>query len=104
MIYTLISLPFLIGAAVFWWVAAGREEDKHRARRRWYATGGVAAVLLVLTVIFDNLMVAAGFVGYDAANNLGVTVGLIPLEDLYYPLVVALIVGAVWPDRGGERA
>lgn len=97
MTYTLLSLPFLIASLAVWWVRTDR-----RAKT---VTGAVMAVVLVLTVIFDNLMVGAGFVGYDEGNNLGLYLGLIPVEDLYYSVFVVLVVAAWWPPvvdkRGG---
>lgn len=89
MTYLLISLPFLIvGLAVAAW------------RRQYVVTAVVAVVLIVLTIIFDNLMIWAELVGYGDAQRLGLHIGLVPVEDLFYALVVALIVPAVWPHRG----
>lgn len=93
MTYLLISLPFLILAAVFWVVRRGS------APRQVAVTAVVAAVLLVLTAVFDNLMIWAELVGYGDAQRLGLQVGLVPVEDFFYPLFVALIVPAFWPGR-----
>lgn len=91
MTYLLLSVPFLVVAAVLWAVRA------KRYRRQSAVTGIVMTVLLVLTVVFDNLMVAAGLVGYDDANNLGIYLGRIPAEDVFYSVFVVLIVTAFWP-------
>lgn len=89
MTYLLISLPFMAGAAALWaWRC-----------REWVVTAIVAAVLLTLTIIFDNLMVAAGLFEYHPGNNLGLYLGLIPVEDLFYPLFACLVVTAAWPGR-----
>lgn len=89
MTYLLISLPFLIvGLAVAAW------------RRQYVVTAVVAVVLIVLTIIFDNLMIWAELVGYGEEQRLGLHIGLVPVEDLFYALFVALIVPAVWPHRG----
>ena len=89
MTYLLISLPFLIvGLAVAAW------------RRQYVVTAVVAVVLIVLTIIFDNLMIWAELVGYGDEQRLGLHIGLVPVEDLFYALFVALIVPAVWPHRG----
>jgi lycopene cyclase domain-containing protein len=93
MTYLLISLPFLILAAVLWVVRRGS------APRQVAVTAVVAAVLLVLTAVFDNLMIWAELVGYGDAQRLGLQVGLVPVEDFFYPLFVALIVPAFWPGR-----
>jgi len=93
MTYLLISLPFPILAAVLWVIRRGS------APRQVAVTAIVAAVLLVLTAVFDNLMIWAELVGYGDAQRLGLQVGLVPVEDFFYPLFVALIVPAFWPGR-----
>ncbi|QGU03420.1 lycopene cyclase domain-containing protein [Corynebacterium comes] len=93
MTYLLISLPFLILAAVLWGVR------RNSAPRQVAVTAIVAAVLLVLTAVFDNLMIWAELVGYGDAQRLGLQVGLVPVEDFFYPLFVALIVPAFWPGK-----
>ncbi|MDY5786442.1 MULTISPECIES: lycopene cyclase domain-containing protein [unclassified Corynebacterium] len=95
MTYVLISAPFLVAAAVLWgW-------RRQAGPRQGRVTLAVMAVLVALTVIFDNLMVAAGLVEYSAGNNLGVFIGRIPVEDLFYTIFVVLVVTAVWPE--GEQ-
>ena len=93
MTYAIISIPFMIAALALW---AGR---RHRYPRQVTITALVLAVLVGLTVIFDNLMVAAGFVIYDDANNLGIFIGRIPVEDVLYSIFVALVVTALWPRQ-----
>lgn len=93
MTYLLISLPFLLLAVVLWVVR------RNRAPRQLAVTVIVAAVLLVLTAVFDNLMIWADLFGYGQAQRLGLQVGLVPVEDFFYPLFAALIVPAFWPDR-----
>ncbi|EEI17731.1 lycopene cyclase domain-containing protein [Corynebacterium lipophiloflavum] len=93
MTYLLLSLPFLLGAAALWgW-------RRHAYAAQGKVTAIVAAVLLTLTVVFDNLMVAAGLVEYDGANNLGIYLGLIPVEDLFYTVFVCLVISALWPGE-----
>lgn len=93
MTYLLLSVPFLVAAVVLWAVRA------KRYRHQGAVTGTVMAVLLILTVVFDNLMVAAGLVGYDDSNNLGIFLGRIPIEDLFYSVFVVLVVTAFWPKK-----
>lgn len=93
MTYLLISLPFLIVAAVLWALR------RRTAARQLPVTLIVLAVLLVLTAIFDNIMIWAGFVGYGDAERLGAQIGLVPVEDFFYTVFVALIVPAFWPGR-----
>lgn len=55
-----------------------------------------ALVLLPVTVVFDNVMIAAGLFAYSDAAISGLRIGLAPLEDLAYPLAVVLLAPAVW--------
>lgn len=93
MTYVLISLPFLLVAVA---VALWRWR---RYPQQALVTGIVLAVVLVLTVIFDNLMIAFGNVAYGDAQNLGVYLGLVPVEDLFYPIFATLIITALWPSE-----
>lgn len=98
MTYLLISLPFLVLALVLW--VARRKS----APRQLAVTAIVGVVLLVLTAIFDNLMIWGELVGYGDAQRLGLQIGLVPVEDFFYPFFVALIVPAFWPGRRKNRA
>ncbi|RQP11255.1 MAG: lycopene cyclase domain-containing protein [Microbacteriaceae bacterium] len=60
-------------------------------------------VLVVLTLVFDNLMIGVGLYGYPAEQLLGVRIGLVPLEDLSYPIATAALLPAVWHLAGGDR-
>lgn len=93
MTYLALSAPFLLASVVVWALRAGRY------RRQGAVTGVVMAVLLILTMVFDNLMVAAGLVGYDNANNLGIFIGRIPVEDVFYSIFVVLVVTSFWPKQ-----
>ncbi|PQM75788.1 lycopene cyclase domain-containing protein [Corynebacterium sp. J010B-136] len=98
MTYLLISLPFLVLALVLW-VARRKSGPRQLA-----VTAIVGVVLLVLTAIFDNLMIWGELVGYGDAQRLGLQIGLVPVEDFFYPIFVALIVPAFWPGRRKNRA
>lgn len=98
MTYLLISLPFLVLALVLW--VARRKS----APRQLAVTAIVGVVMLVLTAIFDNLMIWGELVGYGDAQRLGLQIGLVPVEDFFYPIFVALIVPAFWPGRRKNRA
>lgn len=58
-----------------------------------------AIALVVLTVVFDNLMIAAGVMAYDPAHICGLKLGLAPIEDFAYTLAAVVYV-AIWWDRG----
>jgi len=64
-----------------------------------------AVVLVVLTVVFDNVIVAMGLVDYDESKILGLRMPVAPVEDLAYAVGAVLLVPAVWTllsrRRGG---
>ncbi|GAB3281360.1 lycopene cyclase domain-containing protein [Microbacterium lacusdiani] len=62
-----------------------------------------SAALVVLTIVFDNAMIAAGLFAYSDAHISGIRIGLAPLEDLAYPLAVAIMAPAVWELARGRR-
>jgi lycopene cyclase domain-containing protein len=75
-----------------------------RAGRPALAAAGVAlGALLVLTVIFDNVIVGTGIVGYDPARILGWRIGTAPIEDFAYPVAAALALPALWTLLGPRR-
>lgn len=98
MTYLLISLPFLLLALVLWILR------RNSAPRQPAVTAIIMVVLLMLTAIFDNLMIWGELVGYGDAQRLGLQIGLVPVEDFFYPIFVALIVPAFWPGRRKNRA
>ncbi|BDZ53347.1 lycopene cyclase domain-containing protein [Agromyces marinus] len=113
MTYLLISIPFLVVAAVVARVgwprgssgSRGPGAGRRRAgRRRAVATSAAAAVLLVLTAVFDTLIIAAGIVAYDEDRRSGVTIGLAPVEDFLYPIAGVLLLPAVWSLFARRRA
>ncbi len=90
--YLLMNLAFgLVAVAVLWrWV---RKLD-------WRAFGMATAVLLQLTLIFDNLIVGFGIVGYDASKLLGILMPVAPIEDFGYAILATLLVPAIWLSLG----
>lgn len=93
MTYLLISLPFL-AASVWVWVRRRSGQSG-----QWQRLALVLTVLCVLTVIFDNLMVAVGLFDYAPGNNMGIFLGRVPVEDLFYPVFVSLMATALWPKE-----
>lgn len=80
--------------------------------RWWAATGLTIAVLLVLTVVFDNVMIAADLFRYNEELLTGWRVGLAPVEDLIWPVAAGLLLPSVAalldgpqtrPVSGGEH-
>lgn len=91
MTYALIVVPFaVVGVLAF---AATARRPGFRTRLR--ASLLTAVILVLLTVVFDNAMIAAGLFTYPDALISGIRIGLAPIEDLSYPLVAAIAVPAV---------
>ena len=81
--YLILNVVFtiIIGAAFI--VKVGKPS------KTWWITLGA---VLTLTLVFDNLAIWAGFFSYNTALISGVYVGLAPLEDFFYALIVCLLV------------
>lgn len=97
MTYLLIDLVFLAVAAAVLAVALLRAPDRSRLLRRWWLPALASAVVLIaLTIVFDNAMIAAGLMTYAAHTVTGARVGLVPVEDLAYPLAGLLLLSGLW--------
>lgn len=59
----------------------------------WWITLGA---LLLLTVIFDNLIIAAGIVDYDTSKLMGLYIGVAPIEDFFYTVLAVILVPVLW--------
>jgi lycopene cyclase domain-containing protein len=102
MTYASLALPFLVAAATLLAVAVLLRRPP---ATWWLATAATLLALLVLTVVFDNVMIAAGLFRFDDAQLAGVHLGRAPVEDLAWPTAaalglpaVALLLGAGRPD------
>jgi lycopene cyclase domain-containing protein len=95
MTYWLLNLPFLAVVAVVALAAV-------LARRapRWRAVGLAAIVLLLATVVFDNVLVATGIVGYDSGRISGVLIGVAPIEDFAYAVAAVVLLPSLWSLLG----
>ena len=72
----------------------------HRPRRPWIM---MAVGLFVLTLVFDNIMIALGLFTYAPDKILGIHIVLAPIEDFMYPLLAALMVPVLWNKLGEKR-
>jgi lycopene cyclase domain-containing protein len=88
MTYGELNFIFITVALIATWII--------KSRFRCFTTPVVALPMLVLTAIFDNLIVAAGIVGYDQSKLFGVNVGVVPIEDFAYTVVAILMVPTIW--------
>jgi len=85
--YLALNIGFLLWA-VFLFV----KEWKRPSKSWWIAL----LALLILTLVFDNLAIWAGIFGYAPERILGLSIGLAPFEDFFYPVVAMIIVPALW--------
>lgn len=101
MTYLLICTGLL---AVAFAVRVSGEVRARRAGRRIPLAPTVitATVLVVLTIVFDNLMIAAGLFAYADAEIWGLRIGWAPVEDLAYPLALAVMLPGVWELASGR--
>jgi lycopene cyclase domain-containing protein len=105
-------MTYLAVNAVFLAVVAGvvlgavlRTRGRGRGGIRWRAVALAGAAVLLLTAVFDNVMIAIGLVGYDAARISGLRVGIAPVEDFAYAVAAVLLLPALWhltARRGDE--
>jgi len=67
--------------------------------RRWLLLSPIlktAAVMLLMTLVFDNLIIATGIVDYDPGKISGIRLGVAPIEDFAYTLVALVLVPSVF--------
>ena len=67
------------------------------------AVGWTLVVLIALTLVFDNMIVGFGIVGYDDALISGIRVPFAPIEDFSYAIAAAFMVPAVWIVLGSRK-
>ncbi len=99
MTYLLLDVVFVAVAAVAVLVAR-----RARVAPSLRAIGWTVAVLAVMTIVFDNLMIAAGLFEFADEHLVGLRFGRAPVEDLGYPLAVALLLPALWHLLGRRSA
>lgn len=92
MTYLWMDIAFLALAAMI--AQIGRGQVALRAS----AFAGLA--LLLMTAVFDNAIIGAGIVAYEAEKILGLMIGLAPIEDFAYTVAAILIVPAIWVALG----
>ncbi|MBP2435870.1 lycopene cyclase domain-containing protein [Microbacterium amylolyticum] len=90
MTYALVSAVFVGVAAIAAFFLARRGDRLLRGAAL------TLLVLLALTIVFDNLMIAAGLFVYADPHLTGIKIGLVPIEDLAYPLAAAILLPALW--------
>jgi lycopene cyclase domain-containing protein len=104
MSYVLLVAGLLVVAIVL--RLAGGAVARRRGHRIPLGPTLLAGVVLIaLTIVFDNLMIAAGLFTYADTHISGLRIGLVPLEDLSYPLALTIALPGVWQliPRGGRH-
>lgn len=74
-----------------------------RKRLNLKALGLAAALTLVMTLVFDNLIILFGIVGYDESLISGVKLGVAPIEDFSYTLVGLVLIPLTWELLGRKK-
>ena len=67
------------------------------------ALGLAATLTLVMTLVFDNLIILFGIVGYDESLISGVKLGGAPIEDFSYTLVGLVLIPLTWELLGRKK-
>jgi lycopene cyclase domain-containing protein len=62
-----------------------------------------ALLTLFMTLVFDNLIILAGIVGYDEKLISGIKLGVAPIEDFSYTLVGLVMIPLTWELLGRKK-
>ena len=62
----------------------------------WKALAPAALFMLLMTLVFDNLIIASGIVDYDFDKTAGIRLFLAPVEDFAYTLVALVLVPSLF--------
>lgn len=93
MTYAVLAYYFMGLAAVVTAIAA----LVRRPGSRWWGQTVLTTVgLLILTIVFDNVIIALDLVGYDESQLSGVYLALVPIEDLAWSVVAGMMVPSLW--------
>ena len=101
MSYASVDVLFLAGSGAVFACAAALT---HRRGRFVAAVCVACGALLGLTLVFDTAMIRADLFRYGVHALLGARVGVVPVEDLAWPVAAALLVPSVAVLAGWERA
>lgn len=74
-----------------------------RRRLDLRALGLASTLTLLMTLIFDNLIILFGIVGYDETLISGVKLGVAPIEDFSYTLVGLVLIPLTWELLGRKK-
>ncbi|MGN6274279.1 MAG: lycopene cyclase domain-containing protein [Protaetiibacter sp.] len=92
----LLLVAGLLAIAIVLRIAGEAAARRRGERIPWRPSVLAGIALIVLTIVFDNVMIAAGLFTYADAHISGVRIGLVPIEDLSYPLALVIALPGVW--------
>lgn len=93
--YLILNLIFLIA------VCATLKISTRHFTKPFFIT---LTLLLFLTLIFDNIIILLGIVGYDTDKILGIYLYKAPIEDFIYAILAVLLVPVLWNKIGDTSA
>ena len=93
--YLSIALPPVLVAALIAYL--------FRRRFNLRALGLATALRLFMTLVFANLIILAGIVGYDESLIFGIKLGIAPIEDFSYTLVGLVLIPLTWELLGKKK-
>jgi lycopene cyclase domain-containing protein len=93
--YLSIALPPVLVAAILALL--------FRNRLNLRALGLASGLTLFMTLVFDNLIIRFGIVGYDESLISGVKLGVAPIEDFSYTLVGLVLIPLTWELLGRKK-
>ncbi|HLP22798.1 MAG TPA: lycopene cyclase domain-containing protein [Microbacteriaceae bacterium] len=102
MTYLLLNTVMLAAVAALALVLRARTAPSERVSGRTLAA--TLGALLLLTAVFDNVIIAAGIVGYDHVHTIGIRIGVAPIEDFAYSVAAAVLIPHMWAWLAGRAA
>ena len=85
--YLLLNIIFLLAIALV---------CLHLKKKTSTALYVAVLVTVLLTVVFDNLIIKFGIVGYNLNHILGIYIFKAPIEDFAYAIGSVMFVGLLW--------
>lgn len=89
--YILLNIIFIISVVTAIYILLGRRLLQFLSR-----VGAVLILLIILTLIFDNIIIAVGIVDYNFDKTLGIIIYKMPIEDIFYSLMALLLMHTLW--------
>lgn len=91
MTYWILNAFFLAGTTIIVSVFLRRSDKYHLVPVLL-----TALIMLIVSVGFDNLMIAIGLVAYESNKISGIFIGIAPIEDFCYAIAAAVLLPFLW--------